>query len=57
MGALFAAVVCTVAVLLDLLPIVVEPFFVVKTNVPVKDFEDGKEFRSVVRCADVNVIV
>ena len=56
-GALFAAVVRTVAVLLDVLPIVVVPLFVVKTNVAVKDFEDVKAFRSAVRCAEVSFSV
>ena len=56
-GPLFAFVVCTVAVLLDVLPIVVDPLNVVNTNVPVKDGFEGIAFESAVRCAAVNVIV
>ena len=56
-GALFALVVCTVAVLLDTLPICVDPFFVVSANVPVNDFMFTICERSVVRCAEVRAIV
>ena len=45
------------AVLLDVLPIVVDPLNVVNTNVPVKDGFEGIAFKSAVRCAAVNVIV
>ena len=41
----------------DTLPIVVDPLFVVKENVPVKVFTEDIAERIAVFCADVSVIV
>ena len=56
-GAELAEVVCTVAVFVAVEPICVEPLYVNKANVPVKDFTEAIAVRSVVRCAAVSVMV
>ena len=56
-GELFAAVVCTVAFLLDTLPMVVDPLFVVTENVPVNDFMEAIADKIADRCAAVSVSV
>ena len=55
-GAEFA-VVCTAAVLLDVLPICVEPLKDETAKVPVNDLTDAIAFSSAVLCADVSVTV
>ena len=54
-GPEFAAVVCTVAVLLEVLPICVEPLKEETAKVPVKDFIEAIQLSSVVLCADDRV--
>ena len=56
-GAEFAAVVCTVAVLVEVLPICEEPLKVESLNVPVKLFFAAISARIDERCAAVSVIV
>ncbi|CDA71291.1 unknown [Ruminococcus sp. CAG:579] len=51
------AVVSTVAVLLEVLPICVDPLYDETAKVPVNDLMDAIAFKSVVLCADVSVTV